>query len=136
MQELNFYKKYFLASISQVSKLKMKKQIKYLLIIILINSCVTVNDKMRTALSDIYPGMTISEFKNKVPKASLLQLIDNFVCYKLEISPKPGNLTVGPNGYDSAIRFFYFKDGKLYRIDEGERSTDLKIEIEHSQKNK
>jgi hypothetical protein len=51
---------------------------------------------------------------------------DNFACYKLvKQSAKFGE----PGGYVYQTRFFYFKDDKLYRIDEGTRATDLKIEI-------
>jgi len=35
-----------------------------------------------------------------------------------------------PGGYVYARRFYYFKDNQLYKINEGERATDLKIEIQ------
>lgn len=81
---------------------------------------------MNNALADVNTGMTISEFKVKVKKASLVQTEANYACYKLQkSSAKFGE----PGGYVYQTRFFYFKNGKLYKIDEGERVTDLKIEI-------
>ena len=35
-----------------------------------------------------------------------------------------------PGGYVYSQRFFYFRDSVLYRIDEGVKATDLKIEIQ------
>ena len=71
--------------------------------------------------------MTLSEFKAKVKNSILVQMMDNFVCYKVSVqSAKFGE----PGGYVYSTRFFYFRDNKLYRIDEGVRATDLKIEIE------
>lgn len=53
-------------------------------------------------------------------------MTENFVCYKLVKS----NAKFGePGGIVYQTRFFYFRDNKLYRIDEGTRATDLKIEI-------
>lgn len=104
----------------------MKKLLFFIVFINLLAGCTTVNTKMNTALNQVDPGMTISEFKSKVPKATLVQMEDNFACYKLEKqSAKFGE----PGGYVYQTRFFYFKDRKLYRIDEGVRATDLKVEI-------
>lgn len=96
-------------------------------ICILLIGCTTVNTKMNNALADVNTGMTIPEFKAKVKKASLVQTESNYSCYKLQkSSAKFGE----PGGYVYQTRFFYFRDNKLYRIDEGVRATDLKIEIE------
>lgn len=104
----------------------MKKLFCFLILANFLVGCVTVNTKMNTTLNQVYPGMPTSAFKNKVPKSTLVQMTNNYVCYKLEQqSAKFGE----PGGYVYSTRFFYFKDDKLYRIDEGTRATDLKIEI-------
>lgn len=93
----------------------------------LLIGCGSVNSKMNKTLDEVYSGMTISEFKSKVKQSTLVQMADNFSCYKVTLqSAKFGE----PGGYVYSTRFFYFKDNKLYRIDEGTRATDLKIEIE------
>jgi hypothetical protein len=105
----------------------MKKIFGVLIVIFLLNSCGSVDTKMDNALQGVNTGMSVSEFKNKVKKSTLVQKEVNYACYKLtKTSAKFGE----PGGYVYQTRFFYFKDDKLYRIDEGTRATDLKIEIE------
>jgi len=105
----------------------MKKLISFLFLCCLLVGCGAVNSKMNKTIDNIYPGMTVPEFKKVAPKSTLVQLMENFVCYKLSLqSAKFGE----PGGYVYSTRFFYFRDNKLYRIDEGTRATDLKIEIE------
>jgi hypothetical protein len=92
--------------------------------------CGSVNNKMNKKLDDVHSGMTIEEFKKAVPSATLVQMMDNFSCYKYTTSSaKFGE----PGGYVYSTRFFYFRDNKLYRIDEGTRATDLKVEIEKTE---
>ncbi len=106
----------------------MTKMIRFLISsLFLISGCVSVNTKMNNSLDEVYTGMTIFEFKSKVKNTTLVQMMDNFSCYKLSLqSAKFGE----PGGYVYQTRFFYFKENKLYRIDEGVRATDLKIEID------
>lgn len=104
----------------------MKKVFGILLALILLSSCGSVNNKMDSAIRDVNTGMSISEFRNKVHGATLVQKEESYACYKLtKSSAKFGE----PGGFVYQTRFFYFKDDKLYRIDEGEAPTDLKIEI-------
>jgi hypothetical protein len=104
----------------------MKKRLGILFAVVLLNGCVSVNTKMNIALQEVNTGMSISEFKSKVKNSILVQKEESFACYKLEKqSAKFGE----PGGYVYQTRFFYFKGDKLYRIDEGTRATDLKIEI-------
>lgn len=105
----------------------MKKLISLLFLSYFLVGCGAVNSKMNKTLDNIQPGMTIQEFKKVAPKATLVQLMENLACYKLSLqSAKFGE----PGGYVYSTRFFYFRDNKLYRIDEGTRATDLKIEID------
>lgn len=105
----------------------MKKIIPLLITTIFFVGCVSVNTKMNSELNEVYSGMSLSDFKSKVRNTTLVEMEDNFSCYKLEKqSAKFGQ----PGGYVYETRFFYFKDNKLYRIDKGTRATDLKIEIQ------
>tara|TARA_R110001592_G_scaffold107256_5_gene300386 strand:+ start:53 stop:577 length:525 start_codon:yes stop_codon:yes gene_type:complete len=104
----------------------MKKIIQIFIAATVLTSCVSVKTKMNNSLEAVHTGMTITDFKNKVRGTTLVEMKDNYACYKLEKqSAKFGE----PGGYVYETRFFYFKDDKLYRIDEGTRATDLKIEI-------
>ena len=104
----------------------MKKVILILIAATVLTSCVSVKSKMNDSLNSVHIGMTISDFKSKVKGSILVEMKDNFTCYKLEKqSAKFGE----PGGYVFETRFFYFKNTKLYRIDEGTRPTDLIIEI-------
>lgn len=83
--------------------------------------------KMNRILDELYIGMSTKEFKSIAKKSTLVEMRGSYRCYKLTKS----NAKIGePRGYVYSTRFFYFKDDKLYRIDEGVRATDLKVEIE------
>lgn len=75
--------------------------------------------------------MTIREFKSAAPDASLVQMMENYSSYKIQ---KQAAKFGEPGGYVYSTRFIYFRDNKLYRIDEGEKETDLKLEIEKTLK--
>jgi hypothetical protein len=108
----------------------MRMLVRVLLFVSLSLGCGGVNSKMNKTLDSTYIGMTVEEFKQKTPKATLVQMMENYVCYKYAISrAKFGE----PGGYEYSTRFFYFRDNKLYRIDEGAKATDLKIEIEKTE---
>lgn len=106
----------------------MNKIVKILLISIALVGCGSVSNKMTNATKDIETGMPLTDFKKKLPNANMVQQEQNYACYRLrKSSAKFGE----PGGYVYETRFFYFKDNKLYRIDEGTRATDLKIEIQN-----
>ena len=88
----------------------MKKIISLLITTAFFIGCVSVNTKMNSELNEVYSGMSLSDFKSKVRNTTLVQMEDNFSCYKLEKqSAKFGQ----PGGYVYETRFFYFKDNKL-----------------------
>jgi len=88
--------------------------------------CVSVKTQMNSALNEVYIGMPTSEFKTKVKGVAMVEMADAYSSYKLE---KQAAKFGEPGGFVYETRFFYFKDSKLYRIDEGVRATDLKVEI-------
>lgn len=107
----------------------MKTILQLIIISSLLFGCGGVNSKMNKTLDKVYPGMTIAEFKKTVKNEILVQMLENYCCYKIEVQrAKFGQ----EGGYRYATRFFYFKDNILYKIDEGERATDLKIEIQNN----
>ena len=83
-------------------------------------------NETKKSLNKAYTGITIEEFTKEFPGAILIEMEKNFACYKLR------NTSYKFGGNNVLIRFFYFKDNKLYRVDEGERATDLKIEIKNN----
>lgn len=107
----------------------MKKILKLLVISSLLIGCGGVNAKMNKTLDKVYTGMTIEEFKKTVQNETLVQMEENYSCYKVEVQrAKFGQ----EGGYRYTTRFFYFKDNILFKIDEGERATDLKIIIQNN----
>ena len=89
-------------------------------------SCGSVDNKMNIKLDKLYQGMTISEFKRTVGNSTLVEMMDNYSCYKLKVSSAKFGAA---SGFVYSTRFIYFRNNKLYRIDEGVRATDLKVEI-------
>lgn len=107
----------------------MKKTRLFLLPIFLffLFSCSSVEQAMQKELEKVYIGMPVDEFKQKIKKATVVYLDDEYACYKLN---KRYARFGDPNRYSYASRFFYFKQGKLWKIDEGERATDYRIRID------
>ena len=109
------------------------KKIFYLLfaITLFVYSCGTKKQYVKSVMSKVYIGMTITEFNELVPKKELIEMR----------SSEKGNIAIykigGYNWYDhdnadgtGDHRFCYFIDNKLDQVDKGERATDLKIKIE------
>ena len=95
----------------------MKTNILSLIAVILMVGC-TSTGLMRRTLDKVYLGMSISEFKANARKPALVSMKDNFVCYRCQYIHE-----------SVQTRFFYFKDDKLYQIDEGVREADVNIKV-------
>jgi hypothetical protein len=107
--------------------MKTLKNIILVLLPFFLLSCGGAEKAMQHSLDKLYIGMTIPEFKSQVIKSSMVYLSEDYSCFKLEESKaKFGE----PGGYVSSTRFIYFKDGKLWKIDEGERSVDYRIRVD------
>ena len=110
------------------------------LIILAILFCLSFNlisqkkakERMNAILDQLYPTISVKDFKNivngeKKSQSSMVEMMDGYMSFKLQ-TEGPTKGYVGLEYYET--RFIYFKDNSLYRIDEGERPTDLKIEID------
>jgi len=64
----------------------MRMRLGVLFFVLIALSCGSVNSKMNKSLDNVYQGMTIQEFKQKVSKATLVQMMDNYSCYKYTTS--------------------------------------------------
>ena len=87
-----------------------------LLISFLFQSCRSMYPVER-ALKSSYIGMTQSEFNDKVKYAQLVKAESGKTVYRVS---EHGNVNA---------RFFYFRDSKLFQIDEGKRRADIEIDV-------
>ena len=77
-------------------------------------SCATT----KSALNRITPGMSVSEFKKEVPKATLHKFYDDISIYRLD-----ANVWVQS---DWTPQYFYFTNNKLTSTDRGQRAVDYR----------
>lgn len=68
-------------------------------------------------------GMQESEFVQRNSRAERVQATENVTIYKISL------LILGSNRRN--IKYYYFVNSKLTRIDEGERQPDILIENTH-----
>ncbi len=99
----------------------MKLTIYSLAIITMMLSCTTAPKKMNTILDHIQIGMSENDFRQQLKDEELISSNGDKVIYRV--------ITKGSYG-DFAHKFFYFENGKLIRIDEGERNIDFRMKIE------
>lgn len=88
-------------------------------------SCGGAERAMQKRLDKLYIGMTIPEFKKVMKDASTVYLSEDYSAFKV----KKSRVKYG-YGYVFSTRFFYFQDGELWRIDEGERAVDYRIKVD------
>lgn len=102
------------------------KVLKLLLLILstITLSCTSAEKLMQKRLDKVYIGMPLKEFREQIKNTTLVYLGDDYTCYKLEKRrAKYGE------GFTYSTRFFYFLDGKLWKLNEGERSVDYRIKF-------
>lgn len=86
---------------------------------------------MNKTLDQVYIGMPLSEFKEKVDKEILVEANQQITVYKVHHKTyNDAHVVLSGNGWRQDIRFFYFIDGKLNSIDMGERAVDYRIKID------
>ena len=104
---------------------------KYLItfiILIILSSC-SADKAMHKAMHQVEYGMSLEEFKEAFPKATLVGMEDGGMYYKLKIKKAQFGAA---GGFVQSVRFFYFINNRLERIDEGVRATDVRIKIDHN----
>ncbi|QBQ41280.1 hypothetical protein E2P86_08970 [Sphingobacterium psychroaquaticum] len=92
---------------------------------ILLASCGGAEKAMQKRIDKLHIGMTIPEFKTVMREASTVYLSEDYSAFKVMKS----RVKYG-YGYVYSTRFFYFQDGKLWRIDEGERAVDYRVKVD------
>jgi hypothetical protein len=103
----------------------MMKKIAGLIIVLITFGCVSGISQMDQITNQVYIGMPIAEFNTVVPEKRLIEMRKDVTVYK--VTKKAWHDT---DGSDADYRFFYFIDGKLSSIDQGERAVDYRIRID------
>ncbi len=86
---------------------------------------------MNKTLDQVYIGMPLSEFKEKVDKEILVEANTAVTVYKVHHKTyNDAHVALSGSGWRQDIRFFYFVDGKLNSIDMGEKAVDYRIKID------
>ena len=111
------------------------KQVNKLLVLpllLLILSCGANPTKlMSKTLEKVYIGMPEKEFREVVDKEELVEANSQVTIYKLLYKTyNDAHVALSGNGWRQDHRFFYFVNGKLNRIDKGERAVDYRIKID------
>lgn len=91
----------------------MKKVISILVICFFYVSCLAVKAPA------VYTGMSISDFLKTAKHEELVSMSGGITIYRVQY---------GYNGQE--YRFYYFRDGKLYEMNEGVRKVDRRIQID------
>jgi hypothetical protein len=86
---------------------------------------------MAKELDKVYIGMPVSEFKEKIEKEELIVMNMQVTIYRIYIKTyNDAHVALSGNGWRDDVRFFYFEDNKLVKIDSGERAVDYRIRID------
>ncbi|EMY81085.1 hypothetical protein pgond44_08752 [Psychroflexus gondwanensis ACAM 44] len=81
-------------------------------------------------MDKVYIGMSISEFKEKIEKEELVEMNVKVTIFKKVIQSYNHYAYGLPLLERTDIRFFYFENNKLVKVDEGERAVDYRVKID------
>lgn len=87
--------------------------------------CASGKNQMNEVTSQVYIGMPIAEFNKIVPKKRLIEMRQDITVYKVT-----KRVWYDSDGSGEDYRFFYFVEGKLTAIDQGERAVDYRVKID------
>ncbi len=104
------------------------KNIAFLLFAFYIVSCASGKNQLAKITDKVYVGMTLQEFNKVIPNKRLVEMTKEVTIYKVE-----RKVWYDSDGSGSDYKFFYFVDGKLSEMNEGERPQQ-RIQIEHIEK--
>jgi len=86
---------------------------------------------MSKVLDKVYIGMPLQEFKQQIEKEELIEANSQVSIYRLVIKTyNDAHVALSGNGWRQDHRYFYFVEGKLNRIDKGERAVDYRIKVD------
>ena len=92
----------------------MKKVFPILLIPLFLSSCLAVKAPV------VYTGMRIEQFLKAAKHEELVDMQGDYAVYRVQY---------GFSGQET--RFYYFRNGILQGINEGERAVDLRVKIDN-----
>lgn len=103
--------------------------LKLIIITVLFTSCASMFWPNVKKYEQVYSGMSISEFKEKHPKAINEYFEKNITIYSITYYDTETKFV---NSLDDAKykKFYYFEDNKLVKVDKGERAVDYRIRID------
>lgn len=111
--------------------MKKLKLITLTLILIILTSCGANPAKnIAKTMDKVYIGMPLNEFKEKVEKEELVVMNQKVTIFKTVIKSYNHYVYGLPVLASVDIRFFYFENNKLVKVDEGERAVDYRIKID------
>jgi len=93
--------------------------------VLLLTACASGKKQMDKVMNQVYIGMPQSEFINIVKKKEVVAMRQDVTIYK---SSKGNWYDSDGSGRD--YRYFYFIDGKLTKVDKGERAVDYRIRVD------
>lgn len=68
---------------------------------------------------NVYTGMTIDQFRKVAKHEELVQMSGGYTVFRVQY---------GMSGQET--RFYYFRNGRLVEMNEGERKVDARIQID------
>ena len=92
---------------------------------VILSSCASGTVQMNRMMQDVYIGMTLQEFKQIKARKELVAMREDVTIYRVSI----GNW-YDTDGSGRDYRYFYFEEGKLARVDKGQRAVDYRIRID------
>jgi len=118
---------------SEITQNKMKKLnvITLMTIVTILMSCGANPAKnISKTIDKVYIGMSVNEFKEKVENEELVEMNQKVTIFKKVIKSYNHYFYGVPALASVDIRFFYFENNKLVKVDEGERAVDYRVKID------
>lgn len=110
--------------------MKKIKVISLTIILAILTSCGANPVKnIAKVMDNVYIGMPLHEFKEKVEKEELVIMNQRITIFKTVIKSYNHYFYGLPILASVDRRYFYFEDNKLVKVDEGERAVDYRIKI-------
>lgn len=94
-------------------------------LLLLFSSCGAADRAMQRSVDKLDIGMSIEDFREVMRGASVVYMSDEYSAFVVRKS----RIRYG-YGPVYSTRFFYFKDNKLWRMDEGSRAVDYRIQVD------
>ncbi|KRB54702.1 hypothetical protein [Flavobacterium sp. Root186] len=94
--------------------------------VLMLVGCMSGKRQIEEITSKVYIGMSLEDFNKVVKRKTLVAMKDGVTVYKVK-----RQVWYDSDGSGADVRFFYFYEGKLTSVDEGERKVDRRIQIDN-----